>query len=906
MNEELFSTKRLYIIDGYALIYRSYFALMGAPMRDGEGNNVSAVFGFFKTVMKLLREYEPDYMVVALDSHAPTFRHRLYPAYKANRDKAPDDLHAQVPIIEKILDEMNVPHISKVGFEADDIIATLSDEAKKKGIDTVIFTGDKDLLQLVGDHVMALRPPKPKTNEYRLFGARQVHEEYGVKPEQIVDYLSLIGDSSDNVPGVDGIGPVGAVKLLAAYGTLEAVYDHLDEQTKSVRAKLEAAEGHMDLTHTLIELKHDIFTVDSFDTPQFLCHDIDYQKASRLFDSMKLPSLAKEAIGMAPQDVQIAQKTEDEQTAEGKRGRYEGITDLSKVEGLLQQARKESEFLAFDTETDSVEEMHATLLGFSFAWKEGEAYYVPVDDANRNDVKQLLSRHLNRFRLIGQNIKYDYKVMKRLGVVLENLYFDTMIAAWLLDSAGRAFNLDYLADKYLNYKTIHYDELIPKGKTIADVPLEKAKEYGGEDSDLAFRLWRLFSVKLSERHLDDLMRNVEMPLVNVLAEMEWAGITLDRKRTEKLSVEFSAMMEKAEAQIYAYAGARFNLNSPLQMQKILFSDLKIPPGTRTRTGFSTSSDVLEPLAESYPIVKEILAYRQISKLRNTYIDTLPGMIEPSDGRIHPHFLQTGTETGRLSCNNPNLQNIPVRSEEGRKIRSAFVSSPGWVFLSADYSQIELVVLSHMAQDAELMNAFRNGEDIHRSTAAKIYHEFDAFVTPEQRRVAKTINFGVVYGISPHSLSLDLGITHAEAKAFIDNYFETYKGVAAYIERIHQDAERDGFVTTLLGHRREIKEIRSANRIERAKAQRISVNTVIQGSAADIVKLAMLKVSGAMKAAGVRSRLLLQVHDELIFEVPEEEVETMKNLVASSMEGAYRLSVPLKVGVETASDWGGMH
>jgi len=906
VNEELFSTKRLYIIDGYALIYRSYFALMGAPMRDGEGNNVSAVFGFFKTVMKLLREYEPDYMVVALDSHAPTFRHRLYPAYKANRDKAPDDLHAQVPIIEKILDEMNVPHISKVGFEADDIIATLSDEAKKKGIDTVIFTGDKDLLQLVGDHVMALRPPKPKTNEYRLFGARQVHEEYGVKPEQIVDYLSLIGDSSDNVPGVDGIGPVGAVKLLAAYGTLEAVYDHLDEQTKSVRAKLEAAEGHMDLTHTLIELKHDIFTVDSFDTPQFLCHDIDYQKASRLFDSMKLPSLAKEAIGMAPQDVQIAQKTEDEQTAEGKRGRYEGITDLSKVEGLLQQARKESEFLAFDTETDSVEEMHATLLGFSFAWKEGEAYYVPVDDANRNDVKQLLSRHLNRFRLIGQNIKYDYKVMKRLGVVLENLYFDTMIAAWLLDSAGRAFNLDYLADKYLNYKTIHYDELIPKGKTIADVPLEKAKEYGGEDSDLAFRLWRLFSVKLSERHLDDLMRNVEMPLVNVLAEMEWAGITLDRKRTEKLSVEFSAMMEKAEAQIYAYAGARFNLNSPLQMQKILFSDLKIPPGTRTRTGFSTSSDVLEPLAESYPIVKEILAYRQISKLRNTYIDTLPGMIEPSDGRIHPHFLQTGTETGRLSCNNPNLQNIPVRSEEGRKIRSAFVSSPGWVFLSADYSQIELVVLSHMAQDAELMNAFRNGEDIHRSTAAKIYHEFDAFVTPEQRRVAKTINFGVVYGISPHSLSLDLGITHAEAKAFIDNYFETYKGVAAYIERIHQDAERDGFVTTLLGHRREIKEIRSANRIERAKAQRISVNTVIQGSAADIVKLAMLKVSGAMKAAGVRSRLLLQVHDELIFEVPEEEVETMKNLVASSMEGAYRLSVPLKVGVETASDWGGMH
>ncbi|MCI2104861.1 MAG: DNA polymerase I [Sphaerochaeta sp.] len=907
MSEELFSPKKkLYIIDGYALIYRSYFALISSPIRDGEGNNVSAVFGFFKTVMKLLREYHPDYLVVALDSHAPTFRHQLYPAYKANRDKAPDDLHAQVPVIERILEEMHVPHINKPGFEADDIIATLSDEAKRQDIDTVIFTGDKDLLQLVDDRVKALRPPKPKTNDYRMFGEKEVKEEYGVMPGQIVDYLSLIGDSSDNVPGVAGIGPVGAVKLLASYGTLKGVYQHLDDLSPSVRTKLLAAKDHMDLTRTLIELKHDVMAVDSFDTPQFLCKDIDYRTASQVFDRLKLASLSKEAISMAPQAAQDAQKQENDDAKAGKRGVYHGVTDMGELSRLLSVARSESAYLAFDTETNSLDEMNATLLGFSFAWKEGEAYYVPVGDDNRNVVKAILSDALSVFQIIGQNVKYDYKVMKRLGVTMAHPYFDTMIAAWLLDSAGRAFNLDYLADRYLNYKTIHYDDLIPKGKTIADVPLQQAKEYGGEDSDLAFRLWRLFEPQLKERHLDRLMRDVEMPLITVLAEMEWAGITLDVGRVKKLDGEFSSMMQTSEAQIYAYAGTQFNLNSPAQMQKVLFTDLKIPPGAKTRTGYSTSSDVLEPLADTYPIVKEILAYRQVSKLKNTYVDTLPGMIEQTDGRIHPHFLQTGTETGRLSCNNPNLQNIPVRSEEGRKIRSAFVASPGCVFLSADYSQIELVVLSHMAQDTELMDAFRAGEDIHRSTAAKIYHEFDAFVTPEQRRVAKTINFGVVYGISAHSLSIDLGITHAEAKSFIDNYFDTYKGVAAYIDRIHTEAEKNGFVTTLLGHQREIKEIRSANHTEKAKAQRVSVNTVIQGSAADIVKLAMLKVTGAMREAKVRSRLLLQIHDELIFEVPNEEVEMMTSLVKKAMEGAYQLSVPLKVSIETAPDWGGMH
>jgi len=901
MSNELFDHKKLYIIDGYALIYRSYFALINAPMHDGEGNNVSAVFGFFKTVLKLMREYRPDYLVVALDSKGPTFRHELYSEYKANREKAPEDLHSQVPVIENILDALNIPHIKKQGFEADDIIATLCDEAEKQNIDTVIFTGDKDLLQLVDAHTSALRPAKKGENAYRLFTAREVQEEFGVKPEQIIDYLCLLGDSSDNVPGVAGIGPVGAVKLLKTYPSLKSIYEHLDEQTTSVKTKLEQASSHMELTHTLIALKHDIFTVDSFDTPQFLANDLDYQAASVIFDGLKLPSLVKDVLKMVPED-----KQEVKSIKEPKRGTYEAVVSLERLRELLDQALKETEALAFDTETDSLDELKANLLGFSFAWKEGVAYYVPVDDKNRKDIKIILSKYLPHFKIVGQNIKYDYKVLKRLGLTLENLYFDTMIAAWLLDSAGRYFNMDFLADKYLNYKTIHYDDAVPKGKTIADISAQDAANYSGEDSDITWRLYELFKEFLEAQGLMGLMSEVEMPLVKVLSDMELAGIVLDSQKLMVLQKEFGSLMEKSTAQIYAYAGRAFNLNSPSQLQQVLFSELKIPPGAKTQTGFSTSSDVLEPLAGEYPIVKEILQYRFISKLKNTYVDTLPEMIDSATGRIHPHFLQTGTETGRLSCNNPNLQNIPVRSEEGRKIRSAFVAKKGCMFLSADYSQIELVVLSHMSKDVNLRQSFLNGEDIHKSTASLIFSVPQEMVTPEQRRVAKTINFGVVYGISAHSLSLDLGITHAQAKEFIDNYFSKYSQVASYIQEIQRQAEKDGYVKTLLGHVRTIKEIGSSNKTEKAKAQRISVNTVIQGSAADIVKLAMLKVTRAMEQKGLESRLLLQIHDELIFEVPEAEIDQMKVLVKDCMENSCKLSVPLKVGIEIASDWGQIH
>ncbi len=892
--------KKLYIIDGYAQIYRSYFAMMNSPLRDGEGRNVSSVYGFFKALGKILREYTPDYLAVAMDSHGPTFRHELYAPYKQNRQKAPEDLHAQVPVICSLLDAMGVSHLSKDGFEADDLIASLCDQAKQRDVDVVIFTGDKDLLQLVDEHVSSLRPPKPKTNAYRLFGPNEVFEEFGVRPDQIGDYLCLLGDASDNVPGVDGIGPKGAVKLLGQYGTLEGIYAHLDEVSKGVKAKLEAAKDHMDLTRKLIALCHDAVTIDSFDT-SFGTGSYHYDAVAKMFDAMKLPSLVKEMHSLMGEEKNVIASP-----PEARKGVYVGTRDLVLVESLFREALAQSQILAFDTETDSTDDMQARLLGFSFTWIEQKGWYVPVEGKNRTEVRSLLSRWLPRFKIVGQNCKYDQKVLERFGVPSYPVFFDTMVAAWLLDSAGHVFNLDYLADRYLNYKTIHYDDAIPQGKHISDIPLEEAAAYSGEDSDLALRLYHLFLPMLEQKGLNVLMHEVEMPLLSLLAQMEMEGIGVDVSRLEALKGEFEAMIRTEEDEIFRLAGKQFNLNSPSQLSQVLFSDLQIEPGVKNRTGFSTASDVLTKRSDAHPIIPHILVWRQISKLKNTYLDTLCGMVNPFTGRIHPHFLQTGTETGRLACNNPNLQNIPVKSEEGRKIRSSFVSRDGFLFLSADYAQIELVVLAHLAQDKELMEAFRQGEDIHRSTAAKVFGVFPEFVTPEERRIAKTINFGVVYGISPHSLSEDLHITHTQAKKFIDDYFATYSGVAAYIKKVEDEASRSGVVTTLLGHQRQIREVASANRTERAKALRIAVNTTVQGSASDIVKLAMLKVSRAMREAQVKSKLLLQIHDELIFEVPEQEKELMQILVRTSMEQAISLSVPLRVSIETARTWGEMH
>lgn len=914
--------KRLFIVDGYGIIYRSYFAFISRPLTDGKGSNVSAVFGFFNTLMMIMSKHHPDYLAVAMDARGKTFRHELYPEYKANRDAAPPDLHAQVPVILEILEAAGVPFRMQEGMEADDIIATLSREAGRKGIDTVIVTGDKDLMQLVSDTVDVLRPPRKGEKEYMLCRREQVPELYGVRPDQIVDYLTILGDSSDNVPGIKGIGAKGAEKLLSDYGTLDEAYRHLDEMTPSMKARMEAARSHLPLSRALIQLKDDLFEVDDFDKQGFSVSAVDWSAAIPLFYGINSKALAAQAARLAgmkheapavQREAVPAAPPEDDgfKVTMSQKPDYKAITDISKLDKALKKACAMG-IVAFDTETTSLNEMEASLVGFSFCSEAGRAFYVPlVCDGRRimeeAPVVDCLRRNLAGIRIVGQNIKYDYNVLRRAGLVLENLHFDTMLAAWLLDSDSGVYNMDDLAERYLGYRTVRYEDVVPKGRMFSEIGLDDAVRYAAEDSDVTWALYQLLSHKLEKAGLTDVLSDIEMPLVKVIADMEYNGIALDSHRIETLSAELEKERAQVEAQVFRICGKSFNLNSPKQLQEVLFVDRNMPTGKKTKSGFSTDSNVLEDLARRTddPVPALILRSRLLTKLKG-YCEQLPGLINPSTGRIHTSFLQTGTGTGRLSSKNPNLQNIPVRTDEGRMIRSAFHAPNGCVLLSADYSQIELVVLAHYSQDPALLNAFRSGEDVHKATAALIFDEFPEMVTPEQRRIAKTINFGVLYGMSAFRLSNELGLPRRKAQEFIDSYFGKYKGIRDFVERVKADASRTQSVRMLFGHQRKVTQIASANKVERAGGERIAVNSVIQGTAAEIMKKAMIGIRKALDEGGFKSRLLLQIHDELIFEVPLEEIDAIKTLVHDVMTSAASLSVPLRCSLETGSDWGQMH
>lgn len=930
--------KRVFVVDGYGQIYRSYFAFMTNPLKDKDGNNVSAVFGFFNIIMMLIRQYSPDYLIVAMDSKGKTFRHELYDQYKANRDKTPEDLHSQIPIIEHILDAMRIPHYAQEGMEADDIVATICRNASSNGIETVMVTGDKDLLQLVRNDVFALRPPRKGEKEYRLCSGVEVKELFGVEPNQMVDYLTILGDSSDNVPGINGIGEKGAVKLLSDYGSLDEAYNHIGELSKGVQAKLEAAKDHIELSRTLIELKDDLFEMKREDFCAYTTDDIDWNEGARLFNELGADRLAKAAAkfvgasdskrpagtlanafankaGVETQNEiqsEAQDEDQDEPLPKAKRGVYSAIASVEVLEKTL-SCIPDGSLVAFDLETTDQDDMKAVPVGFSFAWETSKAFYVPLVCAQDrmmedSEAKAALSKHLPRFRIVGQNLKYDLKVLKRWGVNGVHAYADTMIMAWLDDSSSMRYNLDVLAEKYLNYDTIRFDAVVPKGSIFSDVPLDQAVQYGAEDSDLALRLFEYLLPKLKTNGLDDALFNIEMPLVEILANMELEGIILDTERLCSFRKDLEVEIDDVQKAVFELCGKEFNLNSPKQLQEVLFVDRNLPTGRKTQSGFSTDSDVLEELSFSQddPVPPLILRYRLLNKLLNTYVLTLPTLIDTNTRRIHTTFSQTGTATGRLSSKNPNLQNIPIRTDEGRRIRDAFVPKDGCVLMSADYSQIELVVLAHISGDENLRGAFLSGEDVHRDTAAKIFGIFPEMVTPDQRRAAKTINFGIMYGMSAFRLSKDLKIPRSEAQRFIDTYFEQYSGVKRFIEDVKVKAKADGFVKTAMGHIRFIPEMKSRNKAVLAGAERVAVNTIIQGTAAEIMKLAMIALSKAIAEAGLRSRMLLQVHDEMIFEVPLDEVERMTALVRSCMENAYRLSVPLKVGLETGHSWGEMH
>lgn len=940
--------KPIYVLDAYGLIYRSYFAFINKPLTNPEGKNVSAVFGFFRALHALLADRSPELFLAAFDSRTPTFRHELYAEYKANRQKTPEDLHAQVPVIEEILTALGVPLLRQDGFEADDIIASVAERARAEGRGCVIVSGDKDLMQLVGGTVSILKPGK--AGGWEAVDADGVRAEWGVGPELMLDLLSLTGDASDNVPGVRGVGDKTAVKLLSQYGTLDGVYAHAAEIPGAMGKKVAEGKEMAYFSRRLIALCADVPLEADLDS--YSAARLDGLAASRLLMREGIPSVARLFSAEAAEGSSVATESprrEDsgagakashatkrpsggtsgfatpplagEIPVTGPRkneGDYRTLIDPAALRALVDRAIAQG-FVAFDCETTGLDARADLPVGFSLSLEEGTGFYAPLrapapelgeeiplmnEAAARAELARLFA---SPCLLIAHNAKFDYQVMRAWGA-FERLacpVFDTMIAAWLLDPDWGSFSLEALSLSQLGLETVAYADVVPKGKTFADVPIAEATRYAAEDADLALRLRNLLAPRLDEAGLDGLFERMEMPLVPILAEMEIAGIRLEKGALASFSGELEGKIAEAEGDIYRLVGHEFNIASPKQLQEVLFTERKLTPGKKTKTGFSTDTSVLEDLASEDPLPGKILDYRALAKLKSTYVDALPALADSSD-RVHTSFVQTGTATGRLSSRDPNLQNIPVRDENGRRIRTAFRSADGFELVSADYAQIELVILAHLSGDPSLVEAFKSGVDVHRRTAGLIFGVGNDEVTPEMRRIAKTINFGVMYGMSAFRLANELRIPRGQAAGFINAYFETYAGVSHFIAETKERAAERGYVETLMGRRRYIRGIQSSNKLERSGAERIAVNTPIQGSAADIVKTAMIRVDRALRKGKLAARLLLQVHDELILEAPVSEVSAVRDLVKREMEAVIELAVPLRVSVESGPSWGDFH
>ncbi|MDR0375093.1 MAG: DNA polymerase I [Treponema sp.] len=938
----------LYLIDSYALIYRSYFAFLKRPLRNTAGKNISVLFGFARTLAGLLNNgapavdeqgkpleaaRKPRLLAAVLDPKGKTFRHEMYAGYKATRQKTPEDLHGQVPLVEEFLTALNIPILRVEGFEADDVIATLVKKCRAEKRQCYMLSGDKDLLQLVGDGVYELRPSKTAGEVWDLIGAQEVKAEWGVPPAKMLDLLSLTGDVSDNIPGVKGIGEKGAVKLMARYGSLEGIFNNIASIEGAIGRKLAEGKESAWFSRTLIALRDDVplsmsaideLSIESMrrsagaailvrencrETAELYDGGAISSNSSHEKNAQTAPRSAPVFGGAAPNAALDA--SDKELLGEGS---YRTVLDIEELRNLLGEARKRS-LMAFDFETDSLDAWNATPVGFSFSFALKEAVYVPVvshgfgspfidPELARSALKPLFEDP--GMTIMAHNAKYDYEVSRRWGVGRWRCgIWDTMIAAWLNEPDRAGFSLDSLASYYFNYTPILYKNIVPKDETFAFVPLELATRYSAEDADLCFRLKTLLEKKLRSAELLPLFQNLEMPLLPILAEMEGEGIMIEKQALADYGDELTDALEELETRIFALVGHDFNIFSTQQLQKVLFEERKLKPGKKTRTGYSTDMAVLEELARTDPVPAIVLRHRALSRLKSTYVDSLSSQADAKN-RVHTSFLQTGTVTGRLSSKDPNLQNIPIRDEEGRRIREAFIAKDGHLLISADYSQIELVVLAHLSEDPALISAFRDGKDVHARTASLIFGVDEDAVLPEQRRVAKIINFGVMYGMSAFRLSNELGISRHEAAAFIEAYFRTYAGINNLIERMVKQCEETGFASTLLGRRRYIPAINSTNKTEKAQAERVAVNTPIQGSAADIVKTAMLNVDKALAATHSSAKLLLQVHDELILEVPEDDAEEAAALARERMENTISLRVPMRVSVEIGKRWGDFH
>ena len=914
---------KLFLLDAYALIFRSYYALIRAPRINSKGLNTSAILGFVNTLHEIITKERPDYLGVAFD-HGKTFRHEAFPAYKAQRQETPEDITQSVPIIKEILRAFHIPILQANGFEADDVIGTLAIKAAEKNVETYMLTPDKDYGQLIRKNVFMYRPRHG--GGYDVIGEHEIAEKYGIStPAQVIDLLALMGDSADNFPGCPGVGEKTAVKLINEFGSTESLILHADQLKGKMREKVENAVEDIKMSKFLATIRTDVPMELHLD--ELKLQSPDEEKLSEIFAELEFKTLANKILNKAEQkpksfnpqlDLFAVNPTDGQVSSENTS--FESIKTVEHDYKLIDNqegARKLCDFfrtkqiLSLDTETTSLSPIDAELVGLCFAVEAHQAFYVAIP----NDREEAL-RYVNIFKpiyedpsilKIGQNIKYDYMVLMNYGVTLQGKMFDTMLAHYVVQPELH-HNMDYLAETLLHYKTIHIDELIgPHGKhqkSMRELDPKDVYAYGAEDADITLQLKNVLEPKLKETGTEDLFWNIEMPLVPVLADMERQGVRIDTAALRETSVIFTERMNLLEQHIYAKAGETFNISSPKQVGEVLFGKLNImEKPKRTKTGqYVTNEEVLQSLRTKHPIVADILDYRGLKKLLGTYVDALPKLINKRTGHIHTSFNQALTSTGRLSSSDPNLQNIPVRSEDGKEIRKCFIAEQNCLFFSADYSQIELRIMAHLSEDANMIEAFREGFDIHAATAAKIKHKKMEDVSAAERKQAKQANFGIIYGITTYGLAQRMGIDNKEARKLIEDYFATFPKVRAFMEQAKEQARRKGYAETLFGRRRYLPDILSKNGTVRGFAERNAINAPIQGSEADIIKLAMIHIWRRFKAENIRSKMILQVHDELNFSVYPDEKERVEQIVLEEMQGAYTLKVPLTVDAGWGKNW----
>ena len=888
--------KTIYLIDGSAYIHRAYHAIRG--LSNSKGLPTNAVFGFTRMLMKLIEDRKPAYAGMFFDAKGPTFRHEMYTDYKANRPPMPEDMAIQIPYIKNVTEAFNLPIIEMAGFEADDLIGTYARIAEAAGYSVIMITGDKDFMQLVTDKSVIWDPMKEQTVD-----TDSIRANFGVEPGQMIDVMGLSGDSADNIPGVPGIGQKTALDLIKTFGNMDNLYAGLDTITKKKqRENLTNYKEQALLSRELVIINSEVPV--SSDLDQFSVHPPDKEKLGRLFKELEFRQLQQ----AMPEQADLSRKD------------YRAILEADELTDLISRLES-AQLIAFDTETTSKNPMEAKLVGFSFALKPDEAFYIPCRHSYLGAPEQLdLAFVLERLKpvlenpqikKVGQNIKYDWIVLKRHGANMEGVFFDTMLASYLLDPSKRAHNLDQIALDFLNHKTISYQDVAGKGKnavTFDQVTLDKAVPYASEDADITLMAHNVLGPKLEEIGLDNLMADVEMPLVPVLMRMEMQGVSVDLDKLHDLSKSFAQQLDALEGSIYGLAGEKFNINSSQQLGHILFEKLKLPvqKKTKKKTGYSTDVNVLTVLADHHELPALILKRRTLAKLKSTYTDALIELVNPETGRIHTSYNQTVTATGRLSSSDPNLQNIPIRTDEGREIRRAFIPQKGWHLVAADYSQVELRILAHYSGDEILIKAFLDDEDIHTRTANEVFQLLPNMITPDLRRQAKAINFGIIYGMSAYGLAKQLEISNKMAKTYIDNYFARYKGVKAFMDKTIAEARQTKRTSTLLGRIRILPDIDNANMMIRQAAERTAINTPVQGTAADLIKLAMIEMDRVLREKRLESTLILTVHDELVLEVPSQELDTISRLVKEVMEGIWQLKVPLKANVATGRNWAEAH